>query len=269
MILNKDNIKQEDISLAISVRNYLRNGLVVIGNPGLGLKKTLAHLEEQLSSIVYSPTDWKMNNEDLELQIALTKAGIDGEKDLCEYLAKLLKYDDKLDGIVAFASLSYEDSSNDFEQHDYIPDTDVLLVYGRNILIIDAKNLKTKSNRIYRLEDGCILDDKDKLILEVKSSIPIWRRVFSNANIDIDSISSYVCIVNKTTTNIEEPYEEGFSNNTLIHISNLKDVLHSWIDAISDNTVYLSILTEIAKSQIREEKHTEINFDNMKKLLGV
>ena len=47
MKLDQTNIKPEDKELAISVRNHLRSGLFVIGNPALGLKKTLAQLEEK------------------------------------------------------------------------------------------------------------------------------------------------------------------------------------------------------------------------------
>ena len=42
MKLNQDGIQQEDKQLAINVRNYLVAGNRVIGDPGEGLRQTLA-----------------------------------------------------------------------------------------------------------------------------------------------------------------------------------------------------------------------------------
>lgn len=113
MKLNQDGIRQEDKQLAINVRNYLVAGNRVIGDPGEGLRQTLAQLEEQRDSREFGKTDWEMKDPELEAQISKTKAGIEGEEKLCEYLARLIKHDDKLNGLVAFASLAYkfEDSN--------------------------------------------------------------------------------------------------------------------------------------------------------------
>lgn len=266
--LNKDNINPNDVELAISVKNYLKAGHMVIGNPGLGLKKTLHELEEKRDSIAYSPTDWKMSNSELEAQIGAVKAGIEGEENLCEYLARLLKYDDDLEGLVAFASLSYEDNNTAIDDLGYIPDTDTLLVYGKNVLVVDAKNIKTKPNRELRLECGVIVDDKDKPVLEVHPSTHIWIDAFEKAGIEIDSIDGYVCIVNNTETPIFRNDEWYSSHTKLIHISELKDTLHKWVDG-KDSTLYLNVLTEIAKAQIREEIETELDIGSIKKKFGV
>ena len=108
MKLVLDGIKPEDKNLAINVMNYLKSGNRVIGDPGEGLKQTLAKLEEQKANRDFGILDWKTVDADLEEQISKTKAGIRGEEQLCEYLATLIKYDDKLDGLIAFASLAYD-----------------------------------------------------------------------------------------------------------------------------------------------------------------
>lgn len=112
MKLNQDGIRQEDKQLAINVRNYLVAGNRVIGDPGEGLRQTLAQLEEQRDSREFGKTDWEMKDPELEAQISKTKAGIEGEEKLCEFLARLVKYDDKLNGLVAFASLAYKFEDN-------------------------------------------------------------------------------------------------------------------------------------------------------------
>ena len=185
---------------------------------------------------------------------------------LCDYLSTLLKYDDKLEGIVAFASLSYEQDNNAL---DYIPDTDVLLVYGRNVLILDAKNIKVKPNQELAIEGQSIIETaKGKEILEVHSSVPIWKRVFNKANIQIDSIDGMVCIVGKTPITIVRDEMWEHSTTKPIHIAELRSVLHEWVSG-KDNTLRLDILTEVAKAQIKEEKTLGLNLDAMKKELGI
>ena len=266
MILDQNGILEQDKELAISIRNRLRSGIFVIGNPALGLKKTLAKLEEKKNSKQYSNTDWELDDVELNTQIALTKAGIDGEIALCNYLSTLLRYDKELTGIVAFASLSYE---NDCNTLDYIPDTDVLLVYGKNILILDAKNIKVKPNQELAIDGQSIYDTaKEKEVLEVHSSVPIWNRVFANRDIELDSIDGMVCIVGKTPITIVRDDMWYSSTTKPIHISELKDILHSWVDG-KDNTLRLNILTEVAKAQIREEKQLGLDLDAIKKQLGI
>lgn len=146
MKLNQDGIRQEDKQLAINVRNYLVAGNRVIGDPGEGLRQTLAQLEEQRDSREFGKTDWEMKDPELEAQISKTKAGIEGEEKLCEFLARLVKYDDKLNGLVAFASLAYkfEDTSqvsftNSLENANFSKaeqvDDEVLLHYTNGMKI--------------------------------------------------------------------------------------------------------------------------------------
>ena len=265
MKLVQDGIKPEDKQLAINVRNYLVSGNRVIGDPGEGLKQTLKKLEEQRDSKIIGKADWFMKDTDLEEQISKTVAGIKGEESLCEYLTRLIKYDDALNGLIAFASLSYQQEDNTL---DYIPDTDTLLVYGKHLLVIDAKNIKTKPNKPLMLCSGVVVDDKGKEILEVHPSTHIWERVMKNANIEIESIDGYVCIVNDTETEIIRTEEWYECHTKLIHISELKSILEEWV-IDKDNTLYLNMLTEIAKAQIKKEKNLSMDLDAIKRKFNV
>lgn len=262
MKLNRDGINPQDKQLAINVQNYLIAGNRVIGDPGEGLRQTLQKLEERRDGRQFAITDWKTKDAELETQIALTKAGIEGEKQLCDYLATLIKYDDKLEGLIAFASLSYELENND---KDYIPDTDTLLVYGNHLLVVDAKNLKTKPNQSLMLLDGVVVDaDSGKEVLEVHPSTHIWQQVMAQADIPIDSIDGYVCIVNETEIDIVRTDEWYACHTKLIHISELKDVLEEWVQG-KDNKVSLKLLTEIAKAQIKKQKDISFDIDSIKR----
>lgn len=255
--INTDNIKDEDHSLAVSILNYLSAGNRVIGDPGEGLRQTLSKLEDIKNSRVFGVTDWAVKDDQLESQISKTKAGIKGEEELCDYLSRLVKYDDKLNGLVAFASLAYDfGEEND---KDYIPDTDTLLVYGRNILIVDAKNLKTKPGTPLMLVGDMVVDaEKGKEIIEVHPSTHIWKKVMLKAGIPLDTIDGFVCIVNDQETEIIRDEHWYECNTKLIHISQLKEILENWVDR-KDNKLYLDMLTEIAKAQIKKKK--DLNFD--------
>lgn len=337
MKLNQDGIRPEDKQLAINVRNYLVAGNRVIGDPGEGLRQTLAQLEEKRDSREFGKTDWEMKDPELEGQISKTKAGIKGEEDLCEFLTRLVKYDDELNGLVAFASLAYkfEDkerakfvnslenatldnteqngdevllkysngmiihvSANDYfgnelliesspasevirdysisvdeppkqSEKDYIPDTDTLLVYGNNLLVVDAKNLKIKQGQSLMLMNGCVVDaDKGKEIIEVHPSTHIWQEVMKSNGIQLDSIDGYVCIVGDMPVDIIRTDEWYESNTKLIHISELNKILHEWVKG-KDNTLSLKMLTEIAKAQIKKEKNISFDVDNIKRKFGV
>ena len=268
MKLNQNGIKAEDKQLAINVRNYLIAGNRVIGDPGEGLRQTLAQLEDKRDNTNLGITDWAVKDSALHQQIALTKAGITGEEKLCEYLSTLIKYDDKLQGLVAFASLAY-DFGNEDNDKEYIPDTDTLLVFGKHLLVVDAKNLKTKPNQALMLMNGCVVDaDKGKELIEVHPSTHIWQKVMANAGIEIESIDGYVCIVNDIETEIIRNDEWYEGHNKLIHISELKSILEEWVED-KDNTLYLNMLTEIAKAQIKKEKNIQFDVDSIKRKFGV
>lgn len=267
MKLNQDGINPEDKQLAINVRNYLVAGNRVIGDPGEGLRQTLAELERQRDSREFGKADWEMKDPELESQISKTKAGIKGEEELCEYLTRLVKYDDKLNGLVAFASLSYDLGKQ--ENLGYIPDTDTLLVFGNHLLVVDAKNLKIKQGQALMLLDGVVVDaEKGKEILEVHPSTHIWEKVMANAGIPLESIDGYVCIVNDTPVEIVRTDEWYESHTKLIHISELRGILEEWAEN-KNNTLSLKMLTEIAKAQIKKEKDISFDVDSIKRKFGV
>ena len=267
MILNQDGIEPEDRELAINVRNYLLAGNRVIGDPGEGLRQTLATLEERRNSQNFSITDWVVKDSHLETQIQLTKAGIEGEIKLCDYLATLIKYDDKLDGLVVFASLAY--NFGEENDKDYIPDTDTLLVYGNHILVVDAKNIKTKPEQLIAIMGPMLVDaDNLKELIEVHPSTHIWKRVMDEHKIPLGSIDGYVCIVNDTQIEIIRDDAWYSCQTKPIHVSELKGVLEKWVSG-KDNTLSLKMLTEIAKAQIKKEKDISFNVNDIKRQFGI
>ena len=254
-------------NLALNIYNYLKAGNRVIGDPGEGLKQTLATLEEKRDTKVFSVTDWKTKDSELEAQISKTKAGIKGEEELCEYLAKLIKYDDKLNGLIAFASLAYDFGEEN--NLDYIPDTDTLLVFGNHLLVVDAKNLKTKPGNPIILVDNLVMDaEKMKEIIEVHPSTHIWQKVMDNKQIPLGSIDGYVCIVNDQETEIIRDEHWYECHTKLIHIAELREVLEEWVEG-KDNTTSILMLTEIAKAQIKKEKELSFDVDAIKRKYGI
>ena len=265
MRLNQDNIKEEDKLTAVKVRNHIINGNRVIGDPGEGLRQTLAKLEAERDSKEITITDWQVKDNELEQQIILTKAGIVGETKLCDYLSILIKHNDSLNGLVAFASLAYELENN---TKDYIPDTDILLVYGKHLLVIDAKNLKTKPGKELMLLEGCVVDDRGKELLTVHPSTHIWERVMKEHDVELESIDGYVCIVNETDFPIIRNEEWYHCHYKLIHVKELKAILEEWVKG-KDNTMRLDMLTQIAKTQIKKEKNLSFDVDDIKRKFNV
>ena len=133
MKIEKNGIPEEDKEYAIQILNDIRNRNRCIGNPAQGLKITLKGLEEKKNSVDNSPTTWLLKDKELIAQINMVKAGIDGEEKCSDFLSQLLKYNDDLDGCVAFASLSQDQENNKL---DYIPDSDIMVVHLNNFLII-------------------------------------------------------------------------------------------------------------------------------------
>lgn len=264
--LYQDNIREEDKKLALMVRNSIQGGSYVIGNPALGLRKTLRQLEEEKESTKKLGTDWNIVNSDLENRIYLTKAGIEGEIELTDYLAKLIKYEDDLFGLIAFASLAYGETDNNL---DYIPDTDTILVYGRNLLIIDAKKLKTKPKDILIQDENTVYNEKGKELISFNSSVGFWKKVFKEREIELDSIKAFVCIVNNSEVEVVKDDVWRKSDTKVIHISELKSLLKYWVKDKEPN-MYLDILTEIAKAQIKEEKdNSKLDLDLIKRKFNV
>lgn len=266
MKINKEDISQEDKELAVQVINSLRNGNRVIGTPARGLQITLKQLESKRDSVNVTKLDWLLKDRDLEESIAKLKAGIEGETQLGEFLSQLLKYNDSLDGIIAFASLSQEQDNND---KDYIPDSDFLIVHKDKFLIIDAKNISTNPNVPIHFVGNDIVTDSDKpkpILPGIHSSQRVWEEFFTKHNIKWYSIRNLVCIVNKTGAYITPPEE---SSMEVIHISTLNKYLTDWYNLPSGvDYVKLNDLTQLAKCQIRQDK-SDLDLSYMKKVFKI
>lgn len=259
--INMDGIEPEDRLLASKMLSALKNDNRLFGNPAEGLRQTLSRLEKEQNSKEVSPLDWVVKDSELTEQIAKTKAGIKGEVDLCDYIKKLIEDNEKLDGMVVFASLSYDLGKS--EELGYTPDTDILLVYGKNILIIDAKNIKTKPGQLLVFIEGGLYDaDKMKLIIEFHPSTHIWKKVMEDHNIPLESIDGYVVIVNDVETSIVKNEDWYSCHCKPIHAADLRGILEKWVEG-KDSTLSLKMLTEISKAIIEKEKATGVDKDQM------
>ena len=266
MKINKDNILEEDKELAVQLLNNLRAGNRVLGNPGRGLEITLRDLEEKRDSVSLTKLQWGLKDKELEENIAKLKAGIEGEKNLADFLSQLLKYNDDLDGIIAYASLSQEQENND---KDYIPDSDFVLIRNDNLLIVDAKNVSTNPKvPIHIVGNDIITDtDKPKPILEgVHSSVRVWKNFFEKNGVTFNNIKNVVCIVNKSGAYTTESVDTDME---LIHIAQLNDYLMNWYQVPSGNDfVRLADLVLLAKCEIRKEK-SGLDLSYMKKAFKI
>lgn len=252
IIKDVDYIAKEDRMLALSVLNRIRTGDRVFGSVAEGLKETLKQVEKDLQSTEDNRGKLEVldNTGEFKDQIRLLKAGIKGEEELAEYFEKIVKYDEKLEDIICFASLS--DPDQDSGNGDYISDSDFVAVYGNNILILDAKNIRTNPEMPIYLDGNDLVTVGGNPLLELHPSVHIWRNIFRKYNCMYLSIHGCVIIVNKTGACVWKNGEWYKSEVKPIHISELVNYLHEWIEG-KEPTVNLSLLTTIAKMQIKKE----------------
>ena len=267
MKIEKNGIPEEDKEYAIQILNDIRNRNRCIGNPAQGLKITLKGLEEKKNSVDNSPTTWLLKDKELISQINMVKAGIEGEEKCSDFLSQLLKYNDDLDGCVAFASLSQDQENNKL---DYIPDSDIMVVHLNNFLIIDAKNISTSPDVPIKLVGNDIMaavGKSPKIILPgIHSSVNVWAKYFDSVGVKYNSIKNIICIVNESGAYIVEPEDTDME---LLHIVDLQDYLMEWYKLPTDvDYIRLYDLLQIAKCQIRKEK-SDLDLTNMKRLFGV
>ena len=266
MKVDKSGIPEQDHEYAIQILNTIRQHHRVIGNPARGLEITLAELEKRQDSIEKGPTKWLLKDKETAAQIAMLKAGIKGEKDCCDFLSQILKYDDELGDCIAFASLSMEQENNN---KNYIPDSDIMIVHNNNFLIIDAKNISTNPDVPIKLEGGDIITDSEKpkpILLGVHSSVKVWQNYFDKLGVKYNFIKNIICIVNESGAYITGSYNTSME---LIHIVQLQEYLMEWYNLPSEvDYVRLYDLLQIAKCQIRKEK-SDLDLSNMRKLFKV
>lgn len=260
MKIIKSNVKESDKSYAYDIINKLRSGTRVFGKPAEGLRKTLMSLEEPEKDS-FDSAAFNLNDNEYQEQVAKLKKGIKGEETLAEYFEKIIRLDSKLQDIIVFASLGDEDSDK-----DYIPDTDFLCVYGNNLLAVDAKAINTKSEIPLFVSGNGIFSalNHDVPILEVNSSVQVWRNILKGFDIRVNGC---VCIINKSGAEIFRDQDWLDSDIKPIHISELLDFLHSWVEN-KEPVFDLSLLVEIAKQQIQEE-HSSLDLTYGKRVFGV
>lgn len=252
MRIIKDNIPDEDKALALKILNRLKVGDRVFGNVAEGLKDTLKKTEDAMANADANrdALDYMDNDADYKKQISLLKAGINGEEALGEYFEKVIKYDKELQDIVCFASLS--DPDQDSGNGEYISDSDFVAVYGDNILILDAKNIRTNPDLPIYLDGDDLVTVGGQLVMELHPSVHIWRNIFQRYNCTYLTIHGCVVIVNKTGACVWKNDIWQSSEVKPLHISELVQFLHEWIKD-KEPTINLSLLTAISKMQIRKE----------------
>lgn len=266
VMIDKSGIKEEDRMHATRLLNRLRSGGRVFGNPAEGLRKTLKLLEEQASlSDQNGPTSYKLLDQDTRSQISMIKAGINGEEELASYLERLLKHSKELDGLVVFASLNIP--SEEDEEKDYIPDSDFVAVYGKHIMILDAKNIPTNPKiPLYLM--GNELRNPTKALFDLLSSKYVWEKKLKQNQTPYSSIDGCTVIVNKSGATIMRNQDWYKSAARPIHISELEEFLIEWISKINDSTISLKLLTEISNAQIRKEK-TNMDLSDAYRKFGI
>lgn len=269
MRIIKDGIPNEDKLLALQVLNRLKVGDRVFGNPAEGLKDTLKQLEadhEERES-KRDALDILDRDDGYKDQYRMLKAGINGEETLAEYFEKVVKLDKELQDIVVFASLSDPEQNEIGEENGYIADSDFVAVYGNNILILDAKNIRTNPEMPVYLDGNNLVTVGGNPLLELHPSIHIWRKIFQKNQCGYLSIHGCSVIVNKSGATIWKNQAWHKSEVKPIHISDLVDFLHDWIKD-KDPTTDLYLLTVLAKMQIRKEG-TTLDLSAARKKFGI
>lgn len=267
LIKDWENIADEDKPLAISIVKQLRMGDRVFGNPAEGLKITLKSLEskKEEESKNHNILDFMEDSSEWDDDIRKIKAGIKGEEDLAEYFERIVKYQDHLQDVIIFASLSDPNHNNGGE--DYISDSDFIAVYGNSLLVLDAKNIRTNPELpIYLNENDELLTVGGSVILELHPSTKVWNGILRRQGALFHSISGCVVIVNKQGALVWKNEFWKKSDAKPIHISELVDFLLEWIEN-KDPKIDLSLLTAISKMQIRKKEMNTGLKERMKRFI--
>lgn len=258
ILINKDSIKKEDIEIASKLIRELRSGKRVFGNPGEGLKRTLRKLEDDLlNQDKADPLIWKTKDRNILKEISRVKHGIKGEIRLSSYIEQIIKNDPELHGMIFFASLSSVDETK-AEELGYIPDTDFVAVCGKNLMILDAKNISV-SYPVYIDEKDCLLTPNGKL-MQLTTSKYVWEDILEKEKIKCN-IDGCTVIVSSDKILIFKNDNWYRSSCRPIFVGDLRDYLIDWMSKIEDKTVSLQLLTIISKVQIRKDK-SNIDFNN-------
>lgn len=250
--IDKTGIKEEDKEIAVDILGKLRNGERVFGNPGEGLKKTLKNIDEKIQKSKSSdPLEWTIVDKDLIKEKNLAKAGLSGEQQLAEYIEKIVKNDPELHGITFFASLS-ENYQDHLEESGYIPDTDFIAVYGNNIMILDAKNIRVQEDSpLYIIENK--LMSLNTVLMELSPSNYFWENLFLKEGLDVKT-DGCVVIISQSKALIFKNQEWYISPCKPVYIGDLRQFLLDWINKIEDNKISLRLLVFLSKMQIKKNE---------------
>lgn len=248
--IDKSGIHEEDKEMAVNILNKLRNGERVFGNPGEGLRKTLKEIDKKIEkSNKTSPLEWNITNKNLIKEKNLVKAGLNGEQQLAEYIEKIVKNDPELHGIIFFASLS-ENYEVELETAGYIPDTDFIAVYGNNMMILDAKNIRVNEDSPIYIS-GNTLKSLNIDLMELTPSNYFWERILSKDGLNT-KIDGCTVIVSQTKALIFKNHEWYKSPCKPVYIGELREFLIDWIKNINENNICLKLLVSLSKTQIKK-----------------
>ena len=267
MILLKDVDEANKLS-ALDVMNRLKEGDRVFGNPAEGLKKTMKKLEDELDKQEKEKDalDYLDKSGDLRSNISMLKSGITGEEELAEFLEIAIKEDEKLQDCIVFASLS--DPNQNSGGDEYISDSDFIFIYGQDILIVDAKNIRTTPQiPIYLAGNSLVSANGAVLLEEINPSVKVWEKIFKKNHAKYNSIHGCTVIVNKQGALIWRNQEWYDSEIKPVHISELVDFLHEWIEGKSNKTS-LNTLAVISNMQIKEDT-ANMDFSYAKRMFNI
>ena len=139
--------------------------------------------------------------------------------------------------------------------------------YPDNILILDAKNINTSPEIPIYLDNNVLMSAGAKEIIKFHPATYIWKNIFIKNNIKYSTLTGCVVIVNKRGACIWKNKEWYTSDVKPIHISDLVNFLHSWIED-KNPEINLSLLVTLSKMQIKKEK-SSLNIKNKMKRFGI
>lgn len=264
MHLNKNNVLPEDKKRAVELINALRGGTRVFGSPAQALKIQLKELEKHAPEEDSADSvDYNLDDSEYKSQLMKIKAGIKGEEGLADYFKKIIKLDPTINDMLVFASLG---DTQDLEGKDYISDTDFICLYGKHLLCVDAKNVKTTPKVQLFVQGNGVFSEKneEEPIYESNPQTSVWKTFLG------DSIQTYegiTCIINKSGANICKDVAWNSSPIRPVHISELYDYIIKWV---RNKTPDYDLATLLAiTSHLVTPERSGLNLSRAKRLLGV
>lgn len=179
---NNHNLPQKLIDLA---DKWVREGKQYFGKAGISLQNQL--------------NDPQYKNMGVEINSDIIKIGIEGEKKISKLIRHwLLDHPDCL--LIDSLSLPVEKREIEAEEgHLDLGDTDHLIICRNNLIIIDAKNWKSKASYSVN-EDGVVLRGKKEFRggnVRIRQAKFLFEKFYQGYN--IDAIESFICVADTST----------------------------------------------------------------------